>query len=80
MVISGSGSYGCLVALTADRFGVVFIDLPLQRLGMQMGRIDLLRPWKSALVEDSGDLGMGRMCCNAAEQIRALHALLHTNT
>lgn len=73
-------SYWCLIALTADRFGVVFIDLPLQWLGMQMGRIDLLRPWKNALAEDDGDLGLGRTCCNAAEQIRALHALTHTLT
>ncbi len=83
MVLSGSGSYWCLVALTADRFGVVFIDLPLHRLGMQMGRIDLLWPWKSALAEDDGDLGMGRTCCNAAEQISGAacsHPHTHTHT
>lgn len=79
MATSSSGSYWCLVAITADRFGVVFIDLPLHRPGMQMGRIDLLRPWKSALAEDDSDLGMGRTCCNAAEQISGA-ACCHTHT
>jgi len=38
---------------------------------------------ESALVEDDGDLGMGRTCCNAAEQIGGAacsHTHTHTHT
>lgn len=54
--------------LTAFRFECD-VHWILLRPGMQMGRIDLLRPWKCALVKGDGDLGMSRTCCNAAEEI-----------
>lgn len=52
----------------------------LPQLGMQMGRIDLLRPWENALAEGNGNLGGRRTCCNAVEQISGTVSFQSTHT
>lgn len=85
MVISIGFSW-CLVALTADRFGVVFMDLPSQRLGMQMGGLtccDLGRaPWRRTTAT-SGWAGCAAMQQSRAVALQALtptHIYSHTHT
>ena len=52
----------------ADKYDVEMEDLVLHWLGLQMGRLDLLRPWTAAPVEDWAMAASGWPGCAAMQQ------------